>query len=169
MTGPTQELPAFEAGEGHRVAMDRAGHLLAARPRSQRELRRRLAAAGCADADIESAVGRLSELGLIDDRAFARQWIEERSRRGDRGERMLLHELVNKGLDPTMAEELVSEAGLDDEGRARELAARSLRKVARLPLPRQASRLRQLLLRRGFSAEVSETAVKAVLPPEGWD
>lgn len=160
---------ARETGDGFRRAMDKAGRLLAARPRTEAELRRRLGAAGHPEPDVDRAIERLKELGVVDDDAFARQWIAERSTRGDRGEAMLVHELTSKGVDRSVAEELVDAAGLDEETRARALAARSVRKVARLPLPTQASRLQGLLLRRGFSQEVTEAAVRAVLPPDGWD
>src|SRR5882757_7519157 len=53
-----------------------AARFLEVRPRSVVEVRRRLRSAGYAAALIERAVERLVELGLLDDAAFARAWVE---------------------------------------------------------------------------------------------
>jgi SOS response regulatory protein OraA/RecX len=42
-------------------------------------------------------------------------------------------------------------------------------RVADRPLHEQAARVQEMLLRRGFSHDAAGEAVKAVLPPEGWD
>jgi regulatory protein len=149
-------------------ALGRAGRLLARRPHSAAELRERLAAAGFQPPAIEGALRRLTELGLVDDRAFADAWIEHRAGRGLSGS-AIRAELGARGVDPAVAEEALERAGLDDGARARSLAAAWVAKVARLPLERQAARLQGMLLRRGFEPEVAEAATRAVLPPAGWD
>jgi regulatory protein len=157
------------ADEAYEDAMERAGRLLAIRPRSEREVRDRLAAAGCDPGVAERVVGRLRELRLLDDLAFARQWIDERSRRKGVGPAVLTAELRRKGVDPELAGAALAEAGLDETALATEQAVRLVGRVARRPLREQGARLHLMLLRRGFGAEAAESAVKAVLPPEGWD
>jgi regulatory protein len=150
-------------------ALDAAGRFLARRARSESEVRDALARSNFDGPAIEGAIGKLKDLGLIDDRAFSRQWIEERGQGKGLGPRRLLGELRLKGVDPETAERALEEAGVDDQTQANEIAARLLRKVAGRSLAQQAMRLQQMLLGRGFELDVTVSAVRTVLPPEGWD
>ena len=150
-------------------AMTRAGHMLAAHPRTEKEVRDRLTAADFDDSVVNQAIERLTELKLIDDAAFARNWIEERARTKNLASRALLQELVAKGIELGVAEVALAEAEVDEHGQARKLAARHLAKVEGLPLAKQAVRIQQLLLRRGYDLETAVGATRSVLPPEGWD
>lgn len=152
-----------------RHAMERAGRLLAIRSRSRVEMVERLADAGFDAEVVARTVDRLEELGLVDDAAFARTWIEERARTKRRSPSVLLEELGAKGVDPEIAAAALAEAGPDEVVQATEVAARLLRRHTHEPLKEQAARLMTALLRRGFSEEASEEAVRSVLPPEGWD
>lgn len=153
----------------YREAMQRAGHLLASRPRTEHEIRIRLSSAGFEDPVVERTVERLIELRLIDDVAFARQWIAERALAKGKAGRALIAELGEKGIDRAIAEEAVAAAGIDEVAQATELAARFLPTVVHKPLERQAEALIGRLVRRGFSHEAAADAARAVLPPEGWD
>jgi len=150
-------------------AMERAGRLLSVRARTEHEIRDRLATAGFPEHVIEQTTARLHELGLLDDLAFARDWVRERSARKSLGPRALKAELYAKGIERQVAEEALGAENLDEESLATEAAARWVRKVARFPLPQQAHKLQQMLLRKGFSSEASEAGARAALPPEGWD
>lgn len=150
-------------------AMAKAGRILARRPHSTQEVRDKLWTAGVPEEDIERAIARLTELKLLDDLAFATQWVEERSRRKGLAAAALLRELEDKGVDPETAQRAIDDAGLDEEARARALAVDFIRKVAGKPLLVQAQRIQSMLLRKGFSMEAALAATKAVLPPEGWD
>lgn len=152
-----------------RAAMERAGRLLTLRPRTRIEMVERLADAGF-DAEIVAAtVDRLGELGLVDDAAFARQWIEERARTKGRPPAVLLNELAAKGIDSEVARKALEEVGPDEVALAAGVAARLVRRHVDRPLPQQAARLLAALARKGFSEEAAEAGVRAVLPPEGWD
>lgn len=132
-----------------------------------REVRTKLAEAGYEDDLVDEVVGRLTELRLLDDEAFARAWVRERTR--GRAGAVLVGELTAKGVVRDVAEAAVEEAIPDEEQQAAEVAATLVGKVARLPLREQGSRLNQMLLRRGFAVEAATAGVRAVLPPEGWD
>ena len=163
--GPSPE--AEDEQDAYGKAMARAGRLLGSRPRATEELRDRLIRAGYDAPCVDRVVARLLELGLLDDEAFARQWVEERSSR--RGAAALIAELGARGVDRVVAERALEEAGADERSAAVALALTQLRRVASLPLRTQASRLTSALARRGYSPEVVRDAVRAVLPPEGWD
>jgi regulatory protein len=98
-------------------AMSSALRLLSYRPRSDSELRQRLARRGAPSDAIEATVGRLAELKLIDDAAFARSWSASRDRSSPRGRRLLKHELLAKGVGLETAREAVS--AVDEEAAAR--------------------------------------------------
>ena len=153
----------------YREAMQRAGHLLASRPRTEHEIRIRLSSAGFEDPIVDRTIARLIELRLVDDAAFTRQWIAERAVAKGKAGQALISELAEKGVDRELVEEALAESGIDEVAQAAALAARFLPKVAGRPLERQAEALMGRLLRRGFSHEVARDAVRAVLPPEGWD
>jgi regulatory protein len=149
--------------------MERAGRFLARRARSESEVRAALLRSGFDPAVVEDTVIKLNDLELLDDLAFARQWVQERGGGKGLGPRRLLSELRAKGVDRDTAEQALAEVGLDDEARAKEVAASLVRKVASRPTWQQATRLQQMLLARGFGFEEAAAAVRAVLPPEGWD
>jgi len=86
------------------LVLEAAARFLETRSRSVAEVRRRLTAAGYRGPLIEAAIGRLVELGLLDDAAFARGWVESRDRARPRGEQALRRELRLKGIDPAIVD-----------------------------------------------------------------
>ncbi len=150
---------------------------LEARSRSVAEVRRRLSQAGYRAELIEGTIIRLTELGMLDDAAFAAQWVESRDRAHPRGEHALIIELRQKGIDaPTIAATLktrreaavrwedgpasdVAAAPAPDEpspdlAAARRLLARNARALARVEDPRlRRQRAYALLARNGFDPD----------------
>jgi regulatory protein len=149
--------------------MAKAGRILSRRPHSVQEVRDKLWTAGIAEEDIDRTIERLTELKLLDDLEFARQWVDERARNKGLAAAALLAELEAKGVAIETAEQAIDEAGLDEEAKAKELAASYLRKVSGKPPLVQAQRIQAMLLRKGFSMESAIAGAKAALPPEGWD
>ena len=157
------------ASDLRKEAIERAGRMLALRPRTEREIRDRLKEASFPEDVIEDTVSRLYELRLLDDEAFALDWISERTAKKGLGPRVLVAELQRKGVDRSTAEAALATSGIEEADTATAQAERLVHKVIRYPLRDQAAKLQQMLLRRGFSWDAVEEAVKAVLPPEGWD
>ena len=62
------------------VVLEAAARFLEVRSRSVVEVRRRLGRAGYRAELVEGAIIRLTELGMLDDEAFGRAWIESRDR-----------------------------------------------------------------------------------------
>lgn len=166
--GALFELQGEAAAPGvalpYRDAMREAGRILARRPHTESEFRTKLRT----DPETEDAVvDRLIELGLLDDAAFARQWVHERGSK--KGPLALRSELEAKGVAAEAIDEALGTVETDEEELARSLAVAHLRKVRNKPLQRQAFAIHSMLLRRGFSAEIAESAARSVLPPVGWD
>lgn len=134
-------------------AMQYALRVLGYRPRSEAELRTRLARKGFTADTVDHTLARLSQLELLDDRDFARGWVE--ARRGY-GPARLKQELRQKGIERDLAEEVI-QTGLtaeDEAVSAWQVACRALRNTP-FPLARESLlRIRSMLLRRGFSYEL---------------
>ena len=93
------------------VVLEAAARFLEPRARSVTEVRRRLTGAGYRTDLVEGAITRMLELGMLDDEAFARAWVESRDRARPRGERAIRQELGLKGVDrPTIELVLASAA-----------------------------------------------------------
>jgi regulatory protein len=123
-------------------------------------LRRRGAPAEVADEVVNDLVAR----GHVDDAAFARQWVSARAVRGYGAARLRM-ELRARGIAaPVIAGALESLSDDDTLARARETARRRLPALRRGRPDRIASRLRDYLLRRGFS---TSTVVRVVRETTG--
>ncbi len=151
------------------VVLAAALRFLQSRPRSVREVRRRLDQAGFPTPLVEAAIGRLEELGMLDDEAFARSWIESRDRARPRGERALRSELALKGVARELVDRILAERrgarddGVDDVAAERLLAKKS-RVLARVSDPRvRRQRAYALLARSGFDPDVAARASRAMV------
>jgi len=142
---------------------ERALGLLAVRPRSRRELERRLLGARFESAEVQDVLTRLERVGLVDDEAFARQYAEQRFGSRKEGSRGVEQGLRAAGIAPALAATAAEGAPEDDEERAADLSlsrAPRLRGVA----PQKAfSRLSSLLMRRGYSPEIARSAARKAL------
>jgi regulatory protein len=88
--------------------LNAAARFLEVRPRSVDEVRRHLGSAGYREELVESAVARLLELSMLDDRAFGQAWVESRDRARPRGESAIRQELARKGLDRELIAQLLA-------------------------------------------------------------
>ena len=149
------------------VVLDAALRFLEARQRSTTEVRRRLTTTGYRDELIDGAIARLTELGMLDDEAFARAWLESRDRARPRGERALRRELAIKGLDREIVDEAIEERDVErpdaDAEAARRLLDRHARALGRLDDPaRRRERAYALLARNGFDPEVAARLAREI-------
>ncbi len=140
---------------------------LEARARSTAEVRRRLLLHGYRADLVEGAIERLTELGMIDDAAFARAWVESRDRARPRGERALRQELARKGIDRATADETLEQREVDlpdaDAEAAQRLLERHSSALARVPDPRaRRQRAYALLARNGFDPEVAASLTRSI-------
>jgi regulatory protein len=152
------DVEALAAKEQRRLAMTTAAAMLARRPRSEREIRRRLAQRKVEAGVINETIERLRAVRLIDDAAFAQSWTESRDRTSPRGRRLLVQELRTAGVDAAVATEAV--ADVDDADAAYRLASSRMRSLAALDREAFRSRLGGFLQRRGFGWDVVRRTVE---------
>lgn len=138
--------------------------LLTARARTRAELTGKLVQRGYPDDVIERVLDRLGRVGLVNDEAFAEEWVRSRQQYGGKGKRALAAELRRKGVD----NEVISEALADiDAGaerqRAEELVRARLRREQLDDDPASHAkvmrRLVGMLARRGYSQTMAADVV----------
>lgn len=138
--------------------------LLRVRPRSHREMKERLIRR-FGEHRVEDTIGVLRKRGLLDDRAFAMWWVEERMRFKPMGRYLLQKELAEKGIPREIARGVLDEA-MRDSGES-ELAVEAGRHVMKrydgLPHDVARRRLGAFLTRRGFGSESVQTAISRLL------
>ena len=146
-----EELDAARAAGERALAMNRALHFLGYRARSRREVRDRLRRYGYGPETVEGVVGRLVELGYLDDKEFARTATREKARRY--GPRRVSADLRRSGVDAELAQNVVDEefAGRSELEEARSAAAR---RYNRGGSDAEARRVYGFLVRRGYSSDV---------------
>src|SRR4051812_43039901 len=91
------------------AVLEAGARFLEAHPRSVAEVRRKLTRIGYRPELVGGALDRLAELGVLDDEAFARSWVESRDRAKPRGEHALRRELGLKGVDRALVDMVLDE------------------------------------------------------------
>ncbi len=143
--------------------------LLTARARSRAELIAKMAKRGYPDDVVETVLGRLVAVGLIDDEDFAAQWVRSRQTYSGKGKRALAAELRIKGVDT----EVIAAAldGIDagaERLRAEQLVERKLRRevLADGDDAKVMRRLVGMLARRGYHQSMAVAVVTDALAAE---
>ncbi len=155
------EISRLRAEDTVQQAVDSAAHFLSYRPRSRQEMRRNLAEKEFDSTVIEAALDRLTQMGYLDDVAFARFWTQNRADFKPLSHRALRQELRQKGIADPAIDEALSQ--LDESGMADQAARSQVRKL-RNSTPRVfRAKLSAFLMRRGFSYDTTEDAVNRLM------
>jgi regulatory protein len=144
--------------------------LLTGRPRTRTELADAMRRDGVPDEAATAVLARLADVGLIDDAAFARAWVESRHHHRGLARRALSAELKRRGVDGQDIEAAVSTLDPADEmATARQLVAKAMGASRGKPLPVRIRRLVGLLARKGYPAPVAYRIVREAIEQEGPD
>lgn len=136
---------------------------LTLRARSRAELEAALRQRAVPDAVVREVLDRFAELGLVDDGAFAGQWVAGAQRR-QRSRAGLRQELRAKGVAPDVVADAVGAVTDDAEFAAALALARKRAAAARgLEPPVRHRRVLGALARRGFSSGVAQRAAREAL------
>lgn len=137
---------------------------LTGQARSRAELATKLRRKGVPDAVGEPLLDRFEEVGLVDDAAFAQEWVQSRQAGRGLARRALKVELQRKGVDTAVIAEAVETVDDDLEAQtARELVRRKLPSLARFDEHTRIRRLTGMLARKGYSAGVAYAAIRREL------
>ncbi|MCM8783286.1 MAG: recombination regulator RecX [Candidatus Omnitrophica bacterium] len=137
--------------------------LLKYRPRTRKEILERLRKKNFSSESIEKTIQDLTDLGLIDDRAFVKFWINWRKEVNPRSKNFVLWELRQKGISPDLIEEEIKAISSEvDFLQAKELAKRRFEKFKYLTPDKAKRRIYGYLQRRGFAQEVIFEVIKTI-------
>ncbi|HET6499274.1 MAG TPA: regulatory protein RecX [Amycolatopsis sp.] len=165
--GDPKELSSEEAWK---KAKEICFDLLAARPRTTEELRQALRRKGFDEELRETLLGKLDNAKLIDDAAFAEQWVRSRHVYQGLARSALVAELKRKGVDSAVAAQAAGEIDREsEEQRARELVRKRLRSMTSLDEQTATRRLLGMLARKGYSQGLSYAVVRDELKNAGAD
>lgn len=155
------------------VAREICLRLLTDRARTGAELAQALRRRGVPDHAAEQVLGRFDEVGLIDDAAFAAQWVRSRHAVRGLGRRAIAAELRRKGVaDDVAGDALASVDGDAERERARALVERKLRDATVSTADQRATvgrRLVGMLARKGYGPAVAYEVVTDALAAAGAD
>jgi regulatory protein len=160
---PPPQDPAAASPEADPESVARAIVLrqLSMAPRSRVQLERKLRQRGCDDEVAGRVLDRLTEVGLIDDEAYAEMLVRARHSGKGLARRALAHELRKQGIDQDVADEALGQVGAGDERvRAEQLVQKRLRSLHGLSAEVQTRRLAGLLARKGYSSEVAWPVIR---------
>ena len=148
------------------LAREKCLSLLATRARTRAELAEALRRQGVAEAVARQVLDRLTEVGLVDDRAVAEAYAERQA--GRKGPRAIVAALSRRGVDAALAQEVAFAAGADDvRAAASALARQKLPTWRGLPPEVVRRRLTGLLGRRGYPPSAVYAVVRELLGDPG--
>src|SRR5699024_1437942 len=146
--------------------------LLASRRRSAGEMRERLRQREVPSAVAHEAMARLDRAGLLDDEAFARDWVQQRRELRALGDEALRRELEAKQVEARWIDAALDSGETDEEQRCRELVRSRLgpRDRERLRGERDGAhrrrlsrRLDALLTRKGYPGSLAVHVISGEL------
>jgi regulatory protein len=143
---------------------------LALAPKTRAQLRDVLVKRGIPDDVADTVLGRFAEVGLIDDAAFARAWVESRHYSKGLASRALGAELRRRGVGDDEIREAVDtlDPGAEAET-ARRLVEQKLAATRGQPPQTRTRRLAGMLARRGYPAGLAFRVIREALEAEGAD
>ena len=156
--------PEDEMGDPESVARGVCLRALTGAPKTRQQLADLLTKRGVPDDAAEAVLDRFTEVGLIDDAAFARAWVSSRQAGRGLARRALSAELRAKGIEPEVAAEAVEAVGDDDEREAaRRLVARKVVAMRRLDRATASRRLMGMLARKGYNGGLAAAVIREAL------
>lgn len=165
---PPAEPDREPAGEG--AAREICLRMLSGSPRTRAQLADALRRKNIPDDVAERVLGRFTDVGLIDDEAFAQAWVQSRHAGRGLARRALAQELRRRGVaDETVNDAVESLDPAREEETARALVARKLPSTRGVDPAKRTRRLVGLLARKGYPPGLSYRVVKEALAEEGTD
>lgn len=150
-----------KAADTGRTPMDAALRYLGTRARTSREMERHLDACEYGEVEVYETVERLKELGLINDHAFAQDFVRTRLAtkpvsRAHLREQLMMHETEQDAIDQALLQ-------VDEETQQRTAAAiaeKYARQYARLSAQEREEMVLRRLLSRGYSYDDARAAIR---------
>lgn len=127
---------------------------------TEKAMFQKLLRAGFKKKAAAAAVGRLAELGIIDDRRFAERFCE-RCFEHNVSKREALHKMLEKGVNYDLAKEMLENSETDEEQQIKNLLERKY--ASKLTAENGKQKVFAALARKGFSFSAIRSAMNEVL------
>lgn len=154
-----EELKKLQQVENLSKCLDRAYRLLALRPRSEREIKKKLRKSFNTKV-IDQALSKLKKYNYIDDKKFAQEWVKSRSK--NYGKKRLFFELNQKGVDKEIIESILDQIGQKEEYQKALNLIRSKSKYQNLKRDEAPQKIGPFLARRGFDYETIKKIINEI-------
>ena len=165
---PSGSPAETETGDPEARARQICLRLLTIAPKTRAQLATALSRRGVPPEAAEAVLARFTDVGLIDDAAFARAWVESRHNSRGLSRRSLSDELRRQGVP---AEEIREAVGTLDPGQevstARRLVERKMAGTRGQPSEARVRRAAGTLARKGYPPGLVFRLIKEVLEQEG--
>jgi regulatory protein len=156
--------PEDDQGDPESVARAICLRALTGAAKTRKQLADLLARRGVPEDAASAVLDRFTEVGLIDDAAFARAWVSSRQAGRGLARRALRAELQAKGVDREVAAAALEEVDPQEEwDAARRLVARRLPSMHRLDRQTAERRLVGMLARKGYGGGLAAYVVREAL------
>lgn len=156
----TEKIAGLKGQDVQETAYQRALKFLSYRPRSESEVGGNLRKHKVPEETITTVMSRLRESKLVDDWAFANEWVENRSEFRPRGRYALRVELRQKGISEEIIEEVLE--SLDEETLAYRAAQKKARQLRAKNKNEFKHKLYGFLSRRGFDYEITSSVIQKI-------
>ncbi|MGH3189636.1 MAG: regulatory protein RecX [Streptosporangiaceae bacterium] len=167
-SGSPSEPSEPKAGDPEARARQICLRMLTAAPRTRAQLAAALRRANVPDEAAEAVLGRFADVGLIDDAAFARSWVESRHHSRGLSRRSLSAELRRTGVASEDIREAVETLDPEQEvATARRLVEQKMAATRGQPPDARARRAAGLLARKGYPPGLAFRLIKEHLEREG--
>lgn len=131
-----------------------AVNFLSYRPRSEWEVRFKLERKNDKN-EVDAVIDKLKTLGQIDDEAFCRWFIDQRTTFKQKGERAIKYELARKGISKDTVSKVFDDNPISDLQLALKAVDKKFRKQ-----PGDKERIQRFLASRGFNWDVIEEVLE---------
>ncbi len=167
-SGSPPETPEIEVGDPEARARQICLRLLTIAPRTRAQLAQAMHRRGVPDEAAENVLSRFTDVGLIDDAAFARAWVESRHHSRGLSRRSLSAELRRQGVESDEIREAVETLDPEQEvATARRLVGQKMAGTRGQPPEVRIRRAAGTLARKGYPPGLVFRLIKEVLEQEG--
>jgi regulatory protein len=155
-----QRIKEITDEERKKEAKDVALRFLSFRRRTEKQVRDKLKKKEFDEKTIDATIDKLKEFDLINDLEFAASWVRDRLALKPRGKKLLKQELWKKGIGKDIIDQVTEELCKDEDKSALELVEKIKGRYKNLEPKVARRRMFNLLLRRGFSYEISKNSLE---------
>ncbi len=155
------KLDCLRAVESERRSQEIALRYIRHAPRSEHDVRMRLQRSGADASVVDRVISSIRDMGYLDDRTFARDYVSNRVRHKGFGPIRLRHELLRHGVPQRWIEEALTECSAPDAliHTARALAEKRWPRLSG-PAAKRRRKMREFLVRRGYSSDIAHRVIR---------